>query len=73
MDQRRKIVNNETRDELHKVDLLIHQFIKQSPQDWPEDFSHENGNYVCTCVHCGRLFYGHKRRVTCRVCSSSDI
>jgi hypothetical protein len=36
---------------------------------WPEDFAHENGNYQCLCCHCGVIFYGHKRRVTCKRCS----
>ncbi len=38
--------------------------------DWFEDFSHENGNYYCTCCHCGVTFTGHKRRVVCRVCAN---
>ena len=38
--------------------------------DWPEDFSHENGNYNCICCDCGGVFTGHKRRVVCRKCSS---
>lgn len=40
------------------------------PGDWPEDFTHENGNYMCKCCHCGSMLYGHKRRVSCKVCSS---
>lgn len=38
-------------------------------KDWPEDLAHENGNYNCTCVHCGERFQGHKRRHTCRECA----
>lgn len=38
--------------------------------DWPEDFSHENGNYMCTCAHCGCTFHGHKRRVCCKACAT---
>lgn len=38
--------------------------------DWPEDFSHENGNYLCQCLTCGVHFQGHKRRVTCKWCST---
>jgi hypothetical protein len=37
--------------------------------DWLEDAAHENGNYQCRCVHCGRMFIGHKRRVTCKACA----
>lgn len=41
--------------------------------DWPEDSSHENGNYECRCVGCGRHFIGHKRRVECKVCASKPV
>ncbi len=37
--------------------------------DWPEDFSHENGNYYCHCIECGNEFRGHKRRVVCKKCA----
>ena len=40
-------------------------------RSWPEDVPHENGNYHCICVECGRGFTGHKRRVVCRHCSES--
>lgn len=41
-----------------------------SDRDWKEDFSHENGNYACICsAGCKKQFYGHKRRVLCRVCA----
>lgn len=39
-------------------------------RSWPEDASHENGNYSVVCGNCGRLFTGHKRRVLCKVCSA---
>jgi hypothetical protein len=42
---------------------------EHSDRDWTEDFPHENGNYVCHCVHCGENFYGHKRRPLCRKCA----
>lgn len=44
-----------------------HPFIP-SPRDWPEDASHENGSYMCSCTNCGLHFTGHKRRYTCHVC-----
>lgn len=44
----------------------------QNSGDWPEDFSHENGNYQCRCFNCGRLFNGYKRRVTCKICSEAS-
>ena len=41
-------------------------------KDWPEDFSHENGNYSCRCTFCGGVFTGHKRRVVCKVCATAS-
>lgn len=41
-----------------------------SPRDWREDFAHENGNYACKCSTCGMSFFGHKRRITCKVCAA---
>jgi hypothetical protein len=38
------------------------------PEDWTEDYAHENGNYMCLCMRCNKQFFGHKRRVVCRVC-----
>ena len=37
-------------------------------RDWPEDFAHENGNYIGRCCECGNGFKGHKRRVICKKC-----
>ena len=37
-------------------------------RNWIEDYGQENGNYINTCVHCGRLFKGNKRRVVCKLC-----
>jgi hypothetical protein len=37
-------------------------------RNWPEDFSQENGNYLCLCISCSEAFVGHKRRVVCRQC-----
>lgn len=41
-----------------------------SPKDWIEDFSHENGNYLCLCIECDFVFKGHKRRVICAECAA---
>lgn len=41
-------------------------------RDWEEDFEHENGDYECRCVTCKLMFYGHKRRVVCRACSTKQ-
>lgn len=49
------------------------KFYQQSPiqgVDWPEDFDHENGNYMCECCVCHDNFYGHKRRVICKKCAT---
>lgn len=43
-----------------------------APEDWPEDFDHENGNYDCICHDCGLHFMGHKRRIICRSCASDN-
>jgi len=40
--------------------------------DWKDDASHENGNYQCQCVECGKFFLGHKRRVMCKLCATKD-
>ncbi len=37
-------------------------------RSWIEDQQHENGNYECWCSSCNRVFFGHKRRVTCKLC-----
>ena len=42
---------------------------KQAEQDYPEDFTGENGNYHHVCPSCEKPFTGHKRRVLCRVCA----
>lgn len=38
--------------------------------DWPEDFVHENGNYMRKCIECGNTFSGYKRRVVCKKCAA---
>ena len=38
--------------------------------NWPEDFSHENGNYNNDCYMCKTVFIGYKRRHVCRVCAT---
>ena len=42
-------------------------------RDWPEDFPHENGQYMNTCHVCKNTFIGHKRRVVCKVCNNGFI
>lgn len=43
------------------------------PNDWTEDFEHENGNYANACTVCGSMFRGHKRRVVCKLCADKTI
>lgn len=40
-------------------------------RSWTEDASHENGNYHCNCLECGRVFTGYRRRSLCKVCSDT--
>lgn len=55
---------NEGREE--KIIFPVH------PGDWPEDFDHENGNYIGLCRECGHSFRGHKRRFICKICMQPD-
>jgi hypothetical protein len=41
-------------------------------RDWPEDASHENGQYECACCVCGNRFTGHKGRVLCKPCDEES-
>jgi hypothetical protein len=41
-------------------------------RSFPEDYHLENGQYQCNCIFCGKLFYGHKRRVTCKKCQNAE-
>lgn len=55
----------------HSPEREDYRLLKNSTQEersWPEDFSHENGNYHNTCCYCDRGFIGYKRRVICKVC-----
>jgi len=36
--------------------------------DYPEDFEHENGNYINVCYSCDNTFTGLKIRTCCRKC-----
>ena len=46
--------------------LTIEDFFDD--KNWIEDYGQENGNYVNTCIRCGEIFKGHKRRVVCKLC-----
>ncbi len=51
-----------------RLKTLTQALIAATPLDWPEDFYHENGNYVCHCCYCKEQFRGYKRRVVCKKC-----
>lgn len=55
---------------IHRVDNPT--ALADDRRNWPEDFSHENGNYSCTCCLCHQHFIGHKRRVVCKLCSKAQ-
>lgn len=44
---------------------------RMEARSWPDDYGHENGNYVNCCSQCQQPFVGHKRRVLCRECTPS--
>lgn len=44
--------------------------IDNTEGNWPEDFTHENGNYECICSACRKSFIGHKRRICCKQCAA---
>ena len=55
---------------LDRFDTAGVRFLSDDPLgDWPEDFPHENGNYMCRCIQCGKNFMGHKRRCVCKTCN----
>lgn len=45
----------------------------ESDRDWREDFGHENGRYICHCFKCNAQFYGHKRRIICKLCHTPPM
>lgn len=45
--------------------------LEDDARDFREDFSQENGSYMCRCLTCEKTFMGHKRRVTCRLCAKA--
>ncbi len=51
---------------------MPHHPADSSPRDWTEDAAHENGSYLCRCVHCHEVFTGHKRRAVCKACHTRD-
>lgn len=64
-------IQKNTQEEV-KAEPIKNVMGKIDPRDWTEDFSHENGNYLNPCIVCGNDFFGHKRRVICKVCATSE-
>lgn len=64
---------DEARDERKEQEAGTILNIPFSERDWKEDFSHENGNYLCKCCLCKNYFYGHKRRPVCKLCLTEDL
>jgi len=44
-----------------------------SARNWTEDYLHENGMYQNRCHRCNELFFGHKRRVVCKICFDEPL
>jgi len=54
------------RIEANAAEQLARARAAARPHDWPEDYAHENGQYVNICIVCSVQFVGHKRRHVCR-------
>lgn len=59
-------MTDETKDE------YIDPFRTLAACNWEEDYPHENGNYINTCIECKMPFKGHKRRVICKICAGPN-
>lgn len=44
-----------------------------STKNWKEDYTQENGFYICLCVLCKEYFYGNKHRNVCKECDDNGI
>jgi Zn finger protein HypA/HybF involved in hydrogenase expression len=42
-----------------------------SSKSYQEDFTHENGQYVCKCIECEEIFIGNKHRCICKECATT--
>ena len=58
-------------DNQHEKEDLLPDF--DSPRNWTEDYTHENGNYMNRCSNCKEGFFGNKRRFICKECDSKAI
>lgn len=68
------------------IDIYLSQLPDEQPEkgknsfvrydsiyNYHEDYTHENGNYINSCLHCGREFLGSKYRRYCKVCVNTQI
>jgi hypothetical protein len=53
-------------------DFLGAAIANAGPRDWPEDFKHDNGQYLNTCCGCNQIFTGYKRRIECKLCAKTE-
>jgi hypothetical protein len=63
---------NEEEAKAFDIKFGFNPFECHPERNWPEDYEHENGNYINTCSVCKLAFRGHKRRVWCRMCTAPD-
>lgn len=56
---------------IYPIQSLI-DLIDTGKRSFEEDKTHENGNYQNKCSLCGEVFFGHKRRVICKVCENDN-
>ena len=61
----------QTGEDCHGEAALNLVELHDSERSFPEDYNHENGQYVNKCFGCNKFFMGHKRRVTCKSCEVS--
>lgn len=56
----------------HYMPVFPDKFKDADKRSYSEDFALENGNYMNTCIECKNKFFGHKRRVMCKVCFEKE-
>lgn len=61
---------SDTRIDNESFDDSIPAF--DDPRNWVEDYPHDNGQYMNRCLSCRRIFIGYKRRITCKLCASTQ-
>jgi hypothetical protein len=56
-----------------KFERVLSAALHNPGHDYPEDFAHENGQYMHHCIRkeCGEQFTGGKYRFICKKCSTA--